>query len=314
MTPRLAATVSMMAMALGAGCDLDPKAADGRATWSGRWSGVTVDSELTCGVTGSGELRCWGSGARKVALPRTGVERLVASGSDGIVVLESGGSIGCAAANGRCAALPPGRYVDVASGNAGVCAIDSAFALHCGKDRIMPTMTFRRVALGEGTFGCAIRTDGTLACWGGHCEGAGACMGDVKPPPGRYVDIAVARDFACAVSVDGGVVCWSDVPAPDIAPPANLKVTRIAVAGGFSCRREESRHVCAVEVGGRLRCWGRAEPFEWYGTPYGAPSGTFTDVAIAGSHGCARSTAGELSCWGVDQQGQVTGQRAVSNN
>ena len=43
---------------------------------------------------------------------------------------------------------------------------------------------------------CAIRTDGTLACWGRRLYGMG------EPPAGRYSALAIGGDTGCAIAED----------------------------------------------------------------------------------------------------------------
>ncbi|MBN9163741.1 MAG: hypothetical protein BGO98_39860 [Myxococcales bacterium 68-20] len=65
---------------------------------------------------------------------------------------------------------------------------------------------------------CAVKADGTLACWG--CDRA--LLGDgpqarLTPPEGSFRGLTVGYDHACGARDDGTVVCWGHprVTAPD---------------------------------------------------------------------------------------------------
>ena len=82
----------------------------------------------------------------------------------------------------------------------------------------------------------------------------------------------------------------------DVPPPGTFQ--RVAVGYDFAC---------AIAVDGALRCWGK--------TPYGVPSGTFTQVSVSSSvdgkvnhysHACAVRTDGTVACWGENEAGQST--------
>ncbi len=88
----------------------------------------------------------------------------------------------------------------------------------------------------------------------------------------------------------------------DPLPPALSP--RAAVAGG-------SAHTCALDSGGRIRCWGSGDGGRLGlgdGTSREQPTlvpGTFTRVAVGLSHTCALDTNGAALCWGANNRGQL---------
>jgi alpha-tubulin suppressor-like RCC1 family protein len=97
------------------------------------------------------------------------------------------------------------------------------------------------------SFSCAIRSDGTLACWGDNTSGQGL------PPAGVFVDLAVGASMAipskahgCALAADGKVTCCGDNSVGQGTPP-DQTFTQIS-AGDL--------HTCGLSVGGRPWCWG----------------------------------------------------------
>ena len=53
------------------------------------------------------------------------------------------------------------------------------------------------------TFGCGVKTDGTLACWDGGPFGIPLSL-----PSGTFKDIATNSQHACALRSNDSVVCF----------------------------------------------------------------------------------------------------------
>jgi len=111
---------------------------------------------------------------------------------------------------------------------------------------------------------CAVRTDGTVSCWGAGTAGE---LGDGQKkdrasaaPVSGLSDVkmlGVGRAHACALHGEGRVSCWGDNArgqlgvAGDGASPHQLaslgEVRHLAVGGDFAC---------AQLATGAVRCWG----------------------------------------------------------
>jgi cysteine-rich repeat protein len=82
---------------------------------------------------------------------------------------------------------------------------------------------FVRISAGD-THTCALRTDGTLDCWG---AGRGAPAADPQSgqsappttPADVFSDVGAGSRFTCGVRRFGGIKCWGD--AGRSTPPAN---------------------------------------------------------------------------------------------
>ena len=103
-----------------------------------------------------------------------------------------------------------------------------------------------KVVRAGGVFGCAIKADDTLACWGGD-----GIVDSIKTPPaGTFVALDAGRFHACAVRSDGAVVCWGNNSYGQVGPAASGY-------GGFSAVSAGVDHTCALRAADQtLECWG----------------------------------------------------------
>ena len=128
-------------------------------------------------------------------------------------------------------------------------------------------------------FNCALRTDGSVACWG--FNGAG----QASPPTGAFSQISVGYHHACGLRTDGHIACWGRDDFGQSQVPDELYVQ---VSAG-------EVHSCALKGDGVLRCWG-----DDHHLATEVPQGTFREVSAGYWHTCALTTAGEAACWGHD--------------
>ena len=127
--------------------------------------------------------------------------------------------------------------------------------------------------------GCAIRAQGTLACWGDDT------YDQASPPPGSYRDVATGTRHSCAIKSDRTLTCWGgDGENPDPPP-----------SGTWAAIDAALRYTCAISTAGALDCWGS----DYYGQA-SPPPGTFTAVSTAERYGCAVRTDASVVCWGDD--------------
>jgi hypothetical protein len=132
---------------------------------------------------------------------------------------------------------------------------------------------------------CALRADGTAACWGSND------WGESKPPAGSFAQVSAGGGYSCGLRPDGTITCWG-LNSFDRASPPPGTYTYVS-AGGI--------HGCAVRADATLACWGDND----WGQLEGIPAGTFTQVSAGIYHSCAIRTDGTLACWGWDFWGQA---------
>ncbi|MCA9576834.1 MAG: hypothetical protein H6726_08860 [Sandaracinaceae bacterium] len=182
------------------------------------------------------------------------------------------------------------------------------------------------VTLGVGwDVGCAVRQNGTLACWGGCVSGQ---LGDGDDATRRatpdtlalsgVTSVCVGNVASCAVA-GGGVFCWGPdgvgetgqgavgTTASSPLPVAGLTTDVAAV----SCLGST---VCALRSQGDVWCWG-AGAFDQLGRTGVSASGTA--MAVPGVTGAMRVEAGgdhvcavvgparQVVCWGSNTVGQL---------
>ena len=194
---------------------------------------------------------------------------------------------------------------------------------------------------------CAVRTNGTVWCWGDDGRGqlGDGTTGDsngVRTSPVQVLrgsstlkgvtKIAAAASHTCAVRTDGTVWCWGDASqgqlGNDEAGPGahRTKAVRVARVHGDLAGVEHvaagGNHTCALRTDGSVFCWGWAEYGQLGDGTTGAGMGNVRSGAVrvrqgsgylgnviaiaAGSqHSCAVKRDGSVWCWGDGSFGQL---------
>ena len=185
--------------------------------------------------------------------------------------------------------------------------------------------SLRGLASGIGEFGCAIRCDGAVWCWGANRYGTlgdGTITSRATPAPvhdlgGPATTLAVGFHHACAV-VGGAVRCWGrnddgqvgggagpDQPTPRTI--AGLARPAVGLAGGGT-------HTCALLDDGSVWCWGgnrNGQLGDGTNVSRLAPGavrqlGGPAAALVAGQyHSCARMVDGDVRCWGSNYLGAL---------
>jgi alpha-tubulin suppressor-like RCC1 family protein len=192
---------------------------------------------------------------------------------------------------------------------------------------------------------CAVKTDGTVYCWGNNSYGQ---LGDNttvnKSTPVQVLgvggsgfltgvaQISTGGVTTCALKTDGTVYCWGRNFSGQLGDNTTVnKSTPVQVLGvgasGFltgvaqisTGQAASTGSVCAVKTDGTLYCWGenswaqlgdnttvnKSTPVQVHGV---ANSGFLTGVAQISTGGntiCALKTDGTAYCWGYNDYGQI---------
>ena len=105
-----------------------------------------------------------------------------------------------------------------------------------------------------GGHSCALRTDGTITCWGWNRDGQS------DAPSGQYTAVSAGSVHSCALRTDGTITCWGWNEYGQSRRAQRPQYTAIAAG---------SEHSCALRTDGTITCWG----YNKWGQS-DAPSGT----------------------------------------
>ena len=256
-------------------------AAGGSATDTARAANLDLISmdagtDFTCGLTSTGEARCWGYNASKQALPPSTPLASVAVGPDGACGLTSAGAIICW---GNVPTAQSGTWRQVGVGDVHACGLSVNGSISCWGTNFLgnlasPGGTWSSIAVGS-YHACALNSAGVVQCWGANDRG------QTTPPSGQtFVEIAAGGAFSCGRHSDGTLACWGD---PLLTSPPS---------GAFTTLVAGNQHACAVDTTDQIKCWGSP------GVDLTPPAGTYAVVAAGVSHTCAARTTGGVECWG----------------
>jgi alpha-tubulin suppressor-like RCC1 family protein len=330
-----------------------------------------------CVVFDDARARCWGSndrgqlgrgdredygddpGERLNALQDLPLEHIVA--------IAAGVSDTCAIVAGSGAAATVhcwGSDVGGAIGDSGSGDFGDDELVDASRSVRLPTWA-SAVAAGDGV-NCALLLDGSVRCWGSNAFGTRGignatctsnadpeCSGSAELRPvqelGEQVvhSIQLNQAHACALDNRGDLRCWgrndqSRAGYPEVLEGSTLSVTPgpVALGAGVSVVSFGlgTRHGCALDTQGAIRCWGEAGPQLGYGMlqkdgtagiggtltpaeqyalmsdqgvvqlgPVGNGVGNAPALRVfsGGSHNCAILTQGSVRCWGHNESGQL---------
>ena len=188
---------------------------------------------------------------------------------------------------------------------------------------------------------CALKTDGTVYCWGKNSSGQlgiGNTANQIAPVQvlgaggtGILSDVSAitgGENYTCALKTNGTVYCWGqnsygqlgignntrqNAPVQVLGPGGTGVLSDVSAVGGGSAT------TCAAKTDGTVYCWGynnsgqlgigntanQTAPVQVLGA---GGTGVLSDVsAVEGGylHTCALQTDGTVYCWGYNNWGQV---------
>ncbi|MFZ4578353.1 MAG: SUMF1/EgtB/PvdO family nonheme iron enzyme [Myxococcota bacterium] len=175
------------------------------------------------------------------------------------------------------------------------------------------------IGLGQ-RFGCALRGDASVWCWGSNdCGqlGTGQVF-DAMPASTALpaavtgtAEIGVGNAFACARGASGQVTCWGDNRAGQIAGSTNPREDKpFAVVGGASHLTVAGNHGCVILQNQSVSCWGHGgADADGLGPTTMTPTFITGATALAASeHSDCAIVNSTVRCWGmvIDDAGQPT--------
>jgi hypothetical protein len=199
-----------------------------------------------------------------------------------------------------CAILDNGTprcWGDLGSGSVGVDTGSTVASV--------PVRDIHQIALTS--HACALRVDGSIACWGGRAGGGAAARPVPIDAPAKATTISLGSQL-CAILMGGSVACSGKQPLPSrlVAVP-DIKDAISISAGSYG-------RSCAVIRSGEVECWGRLAPPPVLNEEEDSIQRAViriagVDHAIAVRSGrvqdCALLATEKVACWSYDMKGHA---------
>jgi alpha-tubulin suppressor-like RCC1 family protein len=191
------------------------------------------------------------------------------------------------------------------------------------KDAKTCVSRFDHVSAG-GDSTCAIRKDGTVACWGEGMDGNKTLPQQIGGLT-NVTQLSLGVDHACALRQGGSVMCWGRNDHGQLGNSSNTDslrtpvtvtnlngVTQISAGDGFTCASVTS----GLFDNKSAYCWGDNSAGQLGGGTTQSSSNrpvqvsgnnsNFNLVAAGSGHACGRrDNNNTISCWGKNDHGQV---------
>ena len=266
--------------------------ADGSEPPTGQFNAVTTGGIHACGLRNDHTITCWGNNNHGQSNPPTGQFNAVTTGGIHACGLRNDHTITCWGNNNHGQTEPPtGQFSAVAASREHSCGLRAAdHTITCWGNNNHgqiepPTGQFSAVATGgwHGQATCGLRTNGTIACWGGDLAGWSLS----EPPTGKFSAVTTGDFHACGLRTNGTIACWGNNNRGQSDPPS----------GQFSSIYTGASNACGLRADGTIACWGD------HGRP---PSGQFSTMDIGTLNACGLRTDRTIACWGR----YITGQSA----
>jgi alpha-tubulin suppressor-like RCC1 family protein len=174
-----------------------------------------------------------------------------------------------------------------------------------------------RAVSAAGSNACALKTDGSVWCWGDGSDGA---LAPVQVPNlgNSVVQISTNAGYTCAVKADGTLWCWGlngyGQLGDGTTNPETNPVQVAALGNSVAQVAAGEQDVCALKNDGTVWCWG----FNFYGENGDGTTGQHNSpvqATVAGSSVtkvrtgwfdvCTQRTDGTLWCWGANKYGEL---------
>lgn len=277
------------------------------------WTDLAVGDAHACALESTGALWCWGNNTAYQFDPTNGTVpskrqiagtyRSVAASSAHTCVVASNGALAC-----------------IGIDNAGELGQNATTLTLTGYTGVGSDSDWAQIALGV-THACALKTGGSLWCWGANRFGA-VGVGDRtnRLVPTRvdaatdWASVQVGDDHTCAQKTDGSLWCWGMTSRGQFGGARTADALTPSPLGHVRSYAVGSSHTCFVDDVGAAWCSGVnsyaqvRSPAAMSTTPVladepGAP--TWTALYAYRFSLCGIDTNGQLWCWGYNGDGQL---------
>jgi cysteine-rich repeat protein len=239
---------------------------------------IATNNVCACAIKTDATLLCWGTNAYGQKPIFAGTFKAVAAAALSFCAIRTDDTIACVGNDNAAIEPAAGTYKAVAGSielsNSGLCGLRTDGSLRWMSGVAPMPGTFRAVSVG-GRHGCALRMDGTVACWGS------GDYGETWAPEETFEALALGWDYSCGIATSGAAVCWGTHAPPGLP------------GGAFTSLAAGQAHVCGIRPDETVTCWG--DNSFGQATP---PAGTFKALAVGALHSCGIRSDGKVTCWG----------------
>lgn len=268
---------------LGLGDDID-RSSPVQVVPGSSWTQVTAGDLYSCAVEGTSHYgRCWGgNGWGQLGVgdttSRDTPTRLPVS--EAYVSIDAGRQHTCGVTSGRMFCWGQGEGV----------GLDAA-TTYTSPTRVGTASNWSAVSCGNQSFTCAVKTDGSLWCWGGI---NGASSPTRVGSASDWVQMDAGEFSVCGIRGSGQLWCWGDNSAGQLGLgdfDFRTAPTRVGSASNWTDIAVGSEMTCGIRAG-RLYCWGNGTA-----TVSAVDSATdWSDVDVGENETCGAKTDGTLWC------------------
>jgi alpha-tubulin suppressor-like RCC1 family protein len=168
---------------------------------------------------------------------------------------------------------------------------------------------------------CALRTDGTLWCWGRNSPPElGQPMGAPQQlhlptqvgTDGDWAEVHATQNSSCALKASGALWCWGAAYDAPIGDRVVYTPERVGTDTDWRSLSLETFALCGLKTSGAQWCWGRNDEGQLGDgdvvsvySPVQLGGGPWSAVAMGRFHHCAIAAAGALYCTGANDTGQL---------
>jgi alpha-tubulin suppressor-like RCC1 family protein len=223
------------------------------------WRSISVAMTHRCGIQTDGSLWCWGSNSSFDIGDGTNIDR------PNPVHIGSDSWRDVAAAGGHtCAIRADGTLWCWGTANDGELGTGTAMDFESSPVQVGTDTNWTSITAGD-VYTCALRTDGTLWCWGINHQGVlGTGTGIDAYVPTQvgaqtWRTIAAQSIFTCGIQSDATLWCWGAGTAGEIGDGTlddQPTPVQIGAAHPWARLAVGSQHGCATDASGTTWCWG----------------------------------------------------------
>ncbi len=259
---------------------------------------ITASYSESCGVTSTGEGRCWGPNANgEGTLPTGKTWASISTGTQHSCGVTTTGEGLCWGVNGDGQAnVPTGKtWASITPGGAHSCGVTTTGEGLCWGDNTfdqgtVPTGKIWEAINAGATTTCGVTSTGEGLCWGNN-----SFWNEAVVPSGKTWASITAPENAhtCGVTTSGEGLCWGYNGSGQNNVPEGKTWASITVG---------TYYACGVTTTGEGLCWGRNEELQeqLVGNTLPPTGKTWASIDAGHFHTCGVTTDGDGLCWGYD--------------